>query len=168
MAGARKRSAPAAVVEAARDEPAPKRRSSRQAAAALAAAPTKPVDAPSRQQKKKSDELQTEGREGGSSRQAARRGAGAKSKRHNDVPAAKTTDVLPSDDGATDVEAIPAVNPEAPRHDGEWYWLMKAEPETRLENGVDVSFSIDDLRSKTSPEGWDGETAPPDPCSFMR
>ncbi|EGR52934.1 uncharacterized protein TRIREDRAFT_54850, partial [Trichoderma reesei QM6a] len=36
------------------------------------------------------------------------------------------------------------------------YWLMKAEPETRLENGIDVSFSIDDLRAKDKPEGWDG------------
>lgn len=34
---------------------------------------------------------------------------------------------------------------------------MKAEPETRLENGVDVRFSIDDLRARTEPEGWDGE-----------
>ncbi|KAJ3536061.1 hypothetical protein NM208_g6879 [Fusarium decemcellulare] len=33
---------------------------------------------------------------------------------------------------------------------------MKAEPETRLENGVDVKFSIDDLRDKDEPEGWDG------------
>ncbi|KAK4210869.1 thymocyte nuclear protein 1 [Rhypophila decipiens] len=36
------------------------------------------------------------------------------------------------------------------------YWLLKAEPETRLENGKDVSFSIDDLASKTEPEPWDG------------
>ncbi|EPE02609.1 at dna binding protein [Ophiostoma piceae UAMH 11346] len=36
------------------------------------------------------------------------------------------------------------------------YWLLKAEPETRLENGIDVRFSIDDLRSKTEPEPWDG------------
>ncbi|KOS20107.1 Thymocyte nuclear protein 1 [Escovopsis weberi] len=55
-----------------------------------------------------------------------------------------------------DVDSIPAVNPEAQRHDGEWYWLMKAEPETRYENGIDVRFSIDDLRSRTKPEGWDG------------
>jgi predicted RNA-binding protein with PUA-like domain len=34
--------------------------------------------------------------------------------------------------------------------------LMKAEPEPRMEKGVDVSFSIDDLRSKTKPEGWEG------------
>lgn len=35
------------------------------------------------------------------------------------------------------------------------YWLLKAEPETRLVNGHDVKFSIDDLKSmKTS--CWDG------------
>ncbi|KAK0610173.1 PUA-like domain-containing protein [Bombardia bombarda] len=38
---------------------------------------------------------------------------------------------------------------------------MKAEPETRLENGVDVRFSIDDLRAKTEPEPWDGIRAYP-------
>ncbi|RQM07597.1 hypothetical protein DH86_00002059 [Scytalidium sp. 3C] len=38
---------------------------------------------------------------------------------------------------------------------GRQYWLMKAEPETRLENGVDVKFSIDDLAAKTEPEPWD-------------
>lgn len=57
-----------------------------------------------------------------------------------------------------DVDSIPETNPEAPKHDGEWYWLMKAEPETRLENGIDVSFSIDDLRAKTKPEPWDGKS----------
>ncbi|KAK8034315.1 hypothetical protein PG993_009310 [Apiospora rasikravindrae] len=36
------------------------------------------------------------------------------------------------------------------------YWLLKAEPETRLENGVDVRFSIDDLASRSEPEPWDG------------
>ncbi|KAH6610049.1 thymocyte nuclear 1 [Trichoderma cornu-damae] len=58
-----------------------------------------------------------------------------------------------------DVDSIPAVNPEAPRHDGEWYWLMKAEPESRFENGIDVKFSIDDLRLREKPEGWDGVRA---------
>ncbi|KAH7028874.1 PUA-like domain-containing protein [Microdochium trichocladiopsis] len=33
---------------------------------------------------------------------------------------------------------------------------MKAEPETRFENGTDVKFSIDDLKSRTEPEPWDG------------
>ena len=35
------------------------------------------------------------------------------------------------------------------------YWLMKAEPESRMEKGKEVKFSIDDLcAQKTSP--WDG------------
>jgi hypothetical protein len=37
------------------------------------------------------------------------------------------------------------------------YWLMKAEPESRIEKGHDVKFSIDDLASKNEPEGWDGK-----------
>jgi hypothetical protein len=37
------------------------------------------------------------------------------------------------------------------------YWLLKAEPESRFENGVDVKFSIDDLAAKTEPEPWDGQ-----------
>ncbi len=37
------------------------------------------------------------------------------------------------------------------------YWLLKAEPEPRFENGVDVSFSIDDLAARTEPEPWDGK-----------
>ncbi|KAL1892397.1 hypothetical protein Sste5346_007135 [Sporothrix stenoceras] len=36
------------------------------------------------------------------------------------------------------------------------YWLLKAEPESRFENGVDVKFSIDDLRACKEPEPWDG------------
>ncbi|OJJ40980.1 hypothetical protein ASPWEDRAFT_240609 [Aspergillus wentii DTO 134E9] len=36
------------------------------------------------------------------------------------------------------------------------YWLMKAEPESRLEKGVDVKFSIDDLQAAEVPEPWDG------------
>ncbi|TRX90373.1 hypothetical protein FHL15_008738 [Xylaria flabelliformis] len=37
-----------------------------------------------------------------------------------------------------------------------WYWLLKAEPESRFENGIDVKFSIDDLASRKDPEPWDG------------
>ena len=40
---------------------------------------------------------------------------------------------------------------------GKQYWLMKAEPDSRLEKGVDVKFSIDDLMNAEEPEGWDGE-----------
>jgi hypothetical protein len=37
------------------------------------------------------------------------------------------------------------------------YWLMKAEPDSRIEKGHDVKFSIDDLAARTEPEGWDGQ-----------
>jgi len=40
--------------------------------------------------------------------------------------------------------------------DGPKYYLMKAEPGSRIEKGKDVKFSIDDLRAATEPEGWDG------------
>ncbi|KAI1614509.1 PUA-like domain-containing protein [Exophiala viscosa] len=40
------------------------------------------------------------------------------------------------------------------------YWLMKAEPESRIEKGHDVKFSIDDLATRTEPEGWDGVRNP--------
>lgn len=56
-----------------------------------------------------------------------------------------------------DVNSLPTRNPEVERHDGEWHWLMKAEPESRFENGIDVKFSIDDLRARDVPEPWDGK-----------
>ena len=37
------------------------------------------------------------------------------------------------------------------------YWLMKAEPESRLEKGIDVKFSIDDLEAAKEPEAWNGQ-----------
>ena len=37
---------------------------------------------------------------------------------------------------------------------------MKAEPETRLEKGVDVKFSIADLAARAEPEAWDGVRNP--------
>ena len=44
---------------------------------------------------------------------------------------------------------------------GRSYWLMKAEPDSRLEKGVDVKFSIDDLAARSEPEPWDGELQKP-------
>ncbi|KAG9254792.1 PUA-like domain-containing protein [Emericellopsis atlantica] len=66
--------------------------------------------------------------------------------------ASSSRDVTPN----PDPETIPRENPDVERHEGQWYWLMKAEPETRMENGHDVRFSIDDLRACDKPEGWDG------------
>ena len=37
------------------------------------------------------------------------------------------------------------------------YWLMKAEPNTRIEKGIDVAYPIDKLAQATEPEPWDGE-----------
>ncbi|EED16438.1 AT DNA binding protein (Thy28), putative [Talaromyces stipitatus ATCC 10500] len=39
--------------------------------------------------------------------------------------------------------------------DGHSYWLMKAEPQSRIVKGVDVKFSIDDLQAASEPEPWD-------------
>lgn len=45
--------------------------------------------------------------------------------------------------------------------EGRSYWLMKAEPETRMEKGKDMKFSIDDLKACKEPAGWDGGTHKP-------
>ena len=44
--------------------------------------------------------------------------------------------------------------------DQEVYWLFKAEPLPRFENGIDVSFSIDSLAACTAPEPWSGVRNP--------
>ncbi|GAA6106380.1 thymocyte nuclear protein 1 [Tachysurus ichikawai] len=37
------------------------------------------------------------------------------------------------------------------------HWLMKSEPESRIENGVDVKFGIEDLKALPDQRGcWDG------------
>ncbi|KAF2821430.1 DUF55-domain-containing protein, partial [Ophiobolus disseminans] len=40
------------------------------------------------------------------------------------------------------------------------FWLFKAEPLPRFENGVNVAFSIDDLAACTVPEPWSGVRNP--------
>ncbi|KAI1420426.1 PUA-like domain-containing protein [Xylaria sp. FL1777] len=58
--------------------------------------------------------------------------------------------------GAKPIKTIEAISDDTSNPSDKWYWLMKAEPESRFENGVDVKFSIDDLASKIDPEPWDG------------
>ncbi|POR33303.1 Thymocyte nuclear protein 1 [Tolypocladium paradoxum] len=153
---ARKRAAEAAG-GAAETEPVTKRRSSRQAAAAVAA--TAKATMSSKETAKPEPRAGKKSSKAGSSQKAtAKRAADTtpeqpRAQRSSDAPTANGPRGVSED---PDVDSLPAVNPDAPRHDGEWYWLMKAEPETRFENGVDVRFSIDDLRAKTKPEGWDG------------
>ncbi|EGS22469.1 uncharacterized protein CTHT_0020080 [Thermochaetoides thermophila DSM 1495] len=64
----------------------------------------------------------------------------------------------PSEDKKADISTIirPSSSSDSTESGERNYWLMKAEPETRLENGVDVKFSIDDLAARTEPEPWDG------------
>jgi predicted RNA-binding protein with PUA-like domain len=49
------------------------------------------------------------------------------------------------------------------------YWLFKAEPHQRYENGVKAgeAFSIDDLAARTEPEPWSG-VRNPQACSIMK
>jgi len=97
----------------------------------------------------------------------------AKSKSKASKPAAK------SDTKATDTKASDA-QPSAPsslepssetNRDAsgaqEIYWLLKAEPLPRYENGVNVAFSIDDLAACTEPEPWGG-VRNPQACKNMR
>lgn len=58
----------------------------------------------------------------------------------------------------TESKVTPAVNPIP--ETGRSFWLMKAEPESRLEKGKDVKFSIDDLAAADTPEPWDGTSNP--------
>jgi hypothetical protein len=72
-----------------------------------------------------------------------------------DEPKTEETEESPADEK-------PKPNTESPtdsaplKDTGRSYWLMKAEPESRLEKGVDVKFSIDDLAAAQAPEPWDG------------
>ncbi|RKL23585.1 hypothetical protein BFJ72_g14447 [Fusarium proliferatum] len=144
----RKRSAPVADAS---EEAAPKRRSLRQAAKgnpepeapppAKASPPKKAAKA--KKQEKPKAPAKTEEPEAPKVKKAAKK----------QEPSQSGSRGVSED---PDIDSIPTINPDAPKHDGQWYWLMKAEPETRIENGVDVKFSIDDLKAKTEPEGWDG------------
>ncbi|KAL6238904.1 PUA-like domain-containing protein [Aspergillus navahoensis] len=57
-------------------------------------------------------------------------------------------------------DSTPAADGNTDNDTGRSYWLMKAEPESRIEKGKDVKFSIDDLRAAKEPEPWDGVRNP--------
>lgn len=165
--------APKRKTEAATAEPVAKRRSARQAeksSGAAAAAPQAEVKT-SKTVEIKGGRSQGAGESGAkpedtisdARRRVAKGGAaskGAKPAAKPKAPKKSEEEDVGSARGVSedpDVESIPARNPEVERHEGEWYWLMKAEPEPRFENGIDVSFSIDDLRAREVPEPWDGK-----------
>jgi hypothetical protein len=153
----RKRSAPSA--EAAQ-EPAPKRRSLRQAASRdqqepepLPKTKTNPPKKPVNGAVKKEQDSKTKS---SPKQPKSKAPATAKSKQVSKKQGVDTQSNTRATSEDPAIDSIPTTNPDAPKHDGQWFWLMKAEPETRIENGVDVKFSIDDLKNKTEPEGWDG------------
>ena len=83
-------------------------------------------------------------------------GKSAKTSVHEEestAPEEKSTVVVdvPFREKRAEAEDEAEVNGEGPA-----YWLMKAEPESRIEKGKDVKFSIDDLEAAKEPEGWDG------------
>ncbi|KAK3214005.1 hypothetical protein GRF29_28g1760779 [Pseudopithomyces chartarum] len=72
----------------------------------------------------------------------------------------------PSNTTATTLEPSSPSN-RSPNGSQEIYWLLKAEPLPRYENGTNVSFSIDDLAVCTQPEPWTGVRNPL-ACKNMR
>lgn len=95
------------------------------------------------------------------------RPAGSKSKEPNDVSAKVTKSKAPKKSAKAGGKAATRIEPEGefvegltqPEEQGAsdfQYWLMKAEPETRIEKGVDVAYPIDKLMAATEPEPWDG------------
>ncbi|KAL7783720.1 DUF55 domain-containing protein [Trichoderma afarasin] len=147
-------------------EPVAKRRSSRQAAASIKKAEekeqvtpeVKKAAAPTKKRAATAKEPKSVNKPADDKKKPAKKDSKKTNAKNEDDEKAssggdKATRAISED---PDIDSIPATNPDAPRHDGEWYWLMKAEPETRFENGIDVRFSIDDLRAKEKPEGWDG------------
>ncbi|KAI0454615.1 PUA-like domain-containing protein [Xylaria acuta] len=83
-------------------------------------------------------------------------GETTKSRSKSKIQTAKTDKAKAKGAGTKPVET-PKTNAGETSHSSDrWYWLMKAEPESRFENGIDVRFSIDDLASRTDPEPWDG------------
>ncbi|KAJ2968693.1 hypothetical protein NUW58_g10167 [Xylaria curta] len=80
-----------------------------------------------------------------------------KSKSRTEAPESKVTHKAQAKSANTkSVEISKTSGDSTSNASDKWYWLMKAEPESRFENGVDVKFSIDDLASRTEPEPWDG------------
>ncbi|RTE83609.1 hypothetical protein BHE90_001791 [Fusarium euwallaceae] len=155
----RKRSAPSSGAD---DEAVPKRRSLRQAASKGRQQPDEPVREkpalPKTTVKVEEKKQPKKPKAAPKSRTTAKPKAPTPKKKslEEDAPKTKAQSSARATSEESDVDSVPATNPEAPRHDGQWYWLMKAEPETRIVNGIDVKFSIDDLRDKDEPEGWDG------------
>ncbi|KAI8821911.1 thymocyte nuclear protein 1 [Chytriomyces cf. hyalinus JEL632] len=77
-------------------------------------------------------------------------------KRRAKTDASTSNEAEPSDSNPNEPsKRVKRVKLAVPEPISSGYWLIKAEPETRLERGKDVAFSIDHLKDKGSSE-WDG------------
>ncbi|KAK4226293.1 PUA-like domain-containing protein [Podospora fimiseda] len=89
-----------------------------------------------------------------------------RSNTNDEPPAKRARSEKPQTKGKAAGQKTSSVNKIVPKKEDVWpstsgdqektYWLLKAEPESRFENGIDVKFSIDDLAARTEPEPWDG------------
>ncbi|XP_036856770.2 thymocyte nuclear protein 1 isoform X2 [Manis javanica] len=75
-------------------------------------------------------------------------------------PVGKRTKTKNPGEASPEVENSSSQETSASKHCGKnlrSYWLMKSEPESRLEKGVDVKFSIEDLKAQPKQTAcWDG------------
>lgn len=90
-------------------------------------------------------------------RAAPARGAASPAKKARRAPKAAAAKAAAAPKAAV-AKAAAAPKVVAARKDGERrYWLLKSEPESRLEKGVDMKFGIDDLAACVDQtEPWDG------------
>lgn len=148
----------AQVSDALQDAPQPRRSTRQKTSASAAASPAPPASQP-KSDKKKTANNNKQNSSTASFLEASSKAKGTSSedeKPTKKAPASKPIGKKQAQAASTNVHV-------AESSSSRQYWLMKAEPETRYESGVDISFSIDDLAAKTKPEPWDGEIRLPMP-----
>lgn len=94
---------------------------------------------------------------------APRKGAKKAKKSATATTAAEEDDVdMSNEANATEATTVIANDTDGMNSSDRQYWLLKAEPESRIElnkytkSEHNVKFTIDDLRAATSPEPWEG------------
>ncbi|KAK3661184.1 hypothetical protein LTR56_000307 [Elasticomyces elasticus] len=147
------------------EAPAPKKRGRPAKAAAApkkaATANTKAKAAPKKAAAATSSETAAPKKRG----RPAKGGATTKAAVDEDAAEAQPEEELADAADADGEEAETGELPPAQVQNSKRYWLMKAEQEDREETThdgtvINTRFTIDDLRSKTSPELWDGVRNP--------
>lgn len=74
----------------------------------------------------------------------------------NPAPAKRSRKSAPAKIAEDEEDEDDGENVEMTDEFGRHFWVMKAEPDSRIEKGKDVKFSIDDLQACTEPEPWSG------------